>query len=53
MKNDSPDLYNSEITPEMLDAGVTELVSYDSEFESYESAVERIYRAMVRAIKEQ
>ena len=36
-----------EITPEMIEAGVSELIEYDSRFESTESAVERIYYAML------
>ena len=36
-----------EITPEMIEVGVSELLNYDSRFESAESAVERIYYAML------
>jgi hypothetical protein len=38
-----------EITPAMLRAGVSALCAYDSEFESREEGVERIFRAMCRA----
>jgi hypothetical protein len=40
-----------EITPGMLRAGVSALCSYDSEFESREEGVERIFRAMYQALK--
>jgi hypothetical protein len=48
-RNARPDPTDAEITPEMIEAGVAELLSYDSEFESSESAVERIYCAMIMA----
>lgn len=35
-----------QITPEMIDGGVSELVRFDTEFESFEEAVIRIYRRM-------
>jgi hypothetical protein len=38
-----------EITPEMIEAGVEELSSYNLDFESMEDAVTRIYREMVLA----
>jgi hypothetical protein len=34
------------ITPEMTEAGVMELCSYDSAFESREEAVAKIFKAM-------
>jgi hypothetical protein len=38
-----------EITPDMIKAGVSALCSYDSEFESREEGVTRIFEAMCRA----
>ena len=35
-----------EVTPEMIEAGVYELITFDSRFEDDESAVLRIYKAM-------
>ncbi len=40
-----------EITDAMLRAGVSALCRYDSEFESREEGVERIFRAMMEARK--
>ena len=39
-----------EITPEMIRAGVSELVTFNHDFESEESAVERIFHAMINAL---
>jgi hypothetical protein len=36
-----------EITPEMIEAGVSELCAYDHRFESMEGCVERIFTAMI------
>jgi hypothetical protein len=36
----------SEITPEMIAAGVREFLSYDGRFEDYEDVVIRIWNAM-------
>jgi hypothetical protein len=38
-----------EITPEMVEAGAYELASYNTDFESVEDAVVRIYEAMILA----
>lgn len=35
-----------EVTPEMIEAGVTELVGYNDDFESAEDAIRRIWQAM-------
>jgi hypothetical protein len=40
------DVDEIEITPEMVDGGISELAHFDSEFESFEEAVIRIYRRM-------
>jgi hypothetical protein len=37
-----------EITPEMIEAGVLEFLSFDSRFDSEEDAVTLIYQAMYR-----
>ncbi len=39
-----------EITPEMIEAGIAALASYDPRTMLEEEAVERIYRAMISAI---
>ena len=46
---DRDDPNETEVTPEMIEAGVSELLSYNLDFESEESAVSRIFRAMVLA----
>jgi hypothetical protein len=38
------------ITPEMTQAGVSALASYDFEFESREDAARRIFREMHKAV---
>jgi len=39
-----------EITAAMIEAGRSELLEYDHDYESAESAVNRIYRAMTAAV---
>ena len=39
-----------EITPEMIKAGVMELIRFDRDYESDESAVIRIFQEMYRAL---
>lgn len=40
---------NAEITPKMIDAGVSELLAFHRDFEREEDAVVRIYAAMAKA----
>jgi hypothetical protein len=43
----------TEITPEMIAAGVGALVAYDERFDLEEDAVVRIYTAMIRAVRKE
>ncbi len=50
MSADSADIdLEIEITPEMIEAGCTEIASYNLDFESREDAVRRIYSEMEKA----
>ena len=40
-----------EITPEMLDAGAVELLSYDPRYEKAEEAAERVFLVMFERFK--
>lgn len=40
-----------EVTPEMIKAGVPELLDYDPRYEPPEAAVERLFAAMMEAYK--
>jgi hypothetical protein len=44
--SDNGDTVGVEVTPEMIEAGVDALVTFNERFESPEEAVERIHRAM-------
>ena len=39
-----------EVTPEMIEAGVSELVRFNPDFEREEDAVHRIFQAMFQAL---
>lgn len=45
------DVSEIEITPEMIAAGVPELLNYDPRYEPPEAAVERLFAVMVEAYK--
>jgi hypothetical protein len=47
-RDDATENCGIEITPEMIEAGATELASYSHGWESLEDGAERIFRAMVR-----
>jgi hypothetical protein len=45
-RDDDPENCAIEITPEMIEAGVAQLLGFNRDFESEEDAVMRIYMAM-------